>query len=147
MTAKRVAAWRCGWMAVAALLAVRSASAQYGGAEQRARVKAVRTDRAPVQDGTLRDTLWLRGARISNFRQREPFEGREASESTSVFLLYDRHNLYIGVRCFDRQPGNIVATELRRDADPGVDDHFAVLISPGNDRRSGYTFAVNPLGT
>ncbi len=110
------------------------------------KVVAVRVDEPPSLDGTFADA-WTKGGIVSRFLQREPFEGRAASEKTTVSVLYDRHNLYFGVRCSDGNPEGIVATELRRDADYTVDDHFTILISPENDGRNGYTFTVNPLGT
>lgn len=90
---------------------------------------------------------WDGATVVSDFRQREPFEGKPATEKTEVKILYDRRFLYFRVHCFDRQPRQIRATELRRDADLSVDDNFTVLLSPNNDGRSGYEFTVNALGT
>jgi hypothetical protein len=93
------------------------------------------------------DVAWSSASEISGFKQREPFEGREATEKTSVRVLYDKHSLYFLIACYDTQPARIVATELRRDADLSVDDYFTILISPNHDGRNGYEFSVNPLGT
>src|SRR6266568_4585631 len=110
-------------------------------------VAAVRVDKAPELDGTLKDPAWQDASFISNFRQREPFERQSPTERTEVRVLYDGRYLYFGIHCFDSEAEKIVATELRRDADFSVDDNFTVLISPNNDRRNGYTFTTNPLGT
>lgn len=110
-------------------------------------VAAVSADHQPALDGTLIDSVWARAATVSDFHQREPFERQPATEKTEVRVLYDRRFLYFGIHCFDSEPRRVVATELRRDADYSVDDHFTILISPNNDRRNGYTFTVNPLGT
>jgi hypothetical protein len=93
------------------------------------------------------DGAWRSASEITGFKQREPFEGREATEKTSVRVLYDKHSLYFLITCYDTEPKRIVATELRRDADLGVDDNFTILISPNHDGRNGYEFSVNPLGT
>jgi len=93
------------------------------------------------------DTAWSRGTVVSSFKQREPFEGRPATEKTSIRVLYDKHALYFLIRCYDSEPRRIVATELRRDADLSVDDYFTILISPNHDGRNGYEFSVNALGT
>ncbi len=90
---------------------------------------------------------WDGATLVSDFRQREPYEGKAATEKTEVKILYDRRFLYFHVHCFDRHPKQIIATELRRDANLSVDDNFTVLLSPNNDGRSGYEFTVNPLGT
>jgi hypothetical protein len=110
-------------------------------------VATVRTEREPRIDGNLDDPQWATAATIDDFRQREPLEKQPATEKTVVKILYDKRYLYFGIECLDAHPRNIVATELRRDGDYTVDDYFTILISPNNDRRNGYTFTVNPLGT
>ena len=110
-------------------------------------VVAAHADIAPELDGTLKDATWQDARLISSFHQREPFETQPPTEKTEVRVLYDSRYLYFGIHCFDSDPKKIVATELRRDADFSVDDNFTVLISPNNDRRNGYTFTTNPLGT
>jgi len=110
-------------------------------------IEAARADAGPSLDGSLGDPEWRHASVVSDFRQREPFEKQPASEKTEVRILYDKRTLYFGIHCFDSEPGRIVAKELRRDADFSVDDYFTILVSPGNDRRNGYTFTFNPLGT
>jgi hypothetical protein len=109
-------------------------------------VRAVRAEHPPRLDGVI-DESWAAGAVISDFHQREPFEGRAATERTVVRILYDRHYLYFGFECLDSKPDVIVASELRRDTDFTVDDHVSIMISPNNDARGGYVFTTNPLGT
>jgi hypothetical protein len=122
----------------------RPSAAQNSGTRS---ISAVGTEHPPTLDGTLQDAAWQNAAVITEFHQREPFEKEPASERTEVKVLYDKHTLYFGIHCFDSEPGKIFATELRRDADFTVDDHFTILISPANDRRSGYEFTFNALGT
>src|SRR5258707_3321924 len=107
----------------------------------------VRVDTAPGLDGTLKDSDWQDASLISNFRQREPFERQPPTEKTEVRVLYYSRYLYFGIHCFDSESKKIVASELRRDADFSVDDNFTGLISPNNDKRNGYTFTTNPLGS
>jgi hypothetical protein len=83
---------------------------------QRAEVaEAVRVDRGPKLDGTLDDPLWQSAKPIRDFRQQEPYEGQPATERTEVRILYTRHAVYFGIRCFDSEPSRIIASELRRD--------------------------------
>lgn len=110
-------------------------------------VVAAHVDKPPELDGTLKDAAWQDATFISSFHQREPFERQPATEGTEVRVLYDSRFVYFGIHCFDSEPKKIVATELRRDADFSVDDNFTVLISPNDDKRNGYTFTTNPLGT
>jgi len=108
---------------------------------------AMRVDHPPKMDGTLDDPLWQLAKPISDFRQKEPYEGEPATEKTEVRILYTRHAVYFGIQCFDSEPSKIIATELRRDVSQDLDDHFEILIDSNFDRRGGYVFEINPLGT
>jgi hypothetical protein len=120
---------------------------QVGTQEPLRTAQASRVDRAPRLDGTLDDPLWLQATPISNFRQREPYEGRTPTERTEVRVLYDKRDVYFGITCFDSDPKGIVATELRRDVSQELDDYFEIIIDSSHDRRNAYVFQVNPLGT
>jgi len=109
--------------------------------------EAVRVSRKPALDGTLNDPLWQRAKPIAGFRQREPNTGEPATKKTEIRILYTRTAVYFGIHCYDSQPSRIVASELRRDADQSLDDHFEILIDETHDRRDGYVFEINPLGT
>ena len=108
---------------------------------------AARADHAPKFDGTLEDPLWATAPTVSDFRQREPLETQAATERTEVHILYDSRHVYFGIRCYDRDPKAIVATQLRQDISQDFDDNFAIMIDPTLSHRSGYIFEVNPLGT
>jgi hypothetical protein len=97
--------------------------------------QASRVDRAPKLDGTLDDPLWQQASPISNFLQREPYEGQAATETTEVRIVYDKHQVYFGITCFDSDPKGIVATELRRDVSQELDDYFEIIIDSSHDRR------------
>ena len=110
-------------------------------------VRATRVDRAPKLDGTLNDPLWQQATPVTNFLQREPYEGEPPTERTEVRVLYTKHAVYFGITCFDSEPRKIVATELRRDATQHLDDYFEIVIDSSHDRRNAYVFQINPLGT
>lgn len=122
-----------------------SSSSQSGIIAKSAEAK--RVDQAPKVDGTLNDPVWQSAEAISDFRQREPYEGALATEKTEVRVLYTRHAVYFGIHCYDSRPSGIVATELRRDVSQDLDDHFEIMIDANFDRRSAYVFQINPLGT
>jgi hypothetical protein len=115
--------------------------------ENQRATNAIRVDRAPKLDGTLNDPLWREASPISNFLQREPFEGQHPTERTEVRILYNKHEVYFGITCFDSPPNRIVATELRRDVSQELDDYFEIIIDSAHDRRNAYVFQINPLGT
>ena len=109
--------------------------------------QAVRVERSPRLDGTLDDPIWLQAAPISDFRQREPYEGQPATERTEVRVLYTRNEVYFGVACHDSVGAGPVATQLRRDVTQELDDYFEIVIDSRRDRRNAYVFQINPLGT
>jgi hypothetical protein len=47
---------------------------------------AVRVDRPPKLDGTLDDALWQSAKPVTDFRQREPYEGKRPTERTEFAL-------------------------------------------------------------
>src|ERR1700675_264580 len=85
-------------------------------------------DHAPKLDGTLNDPLWQSSKPVTEFRQQEPNEGELATEKTEVRILYTKHAVYFGIHCYDSEPSRIIATELRRDVNQDLDDHFEILI-------------------
>ena len=107
----------------------------------------VRADEPIVLDGVLDEAVWSQAEPVTRFLQKEPREGAPASETTEVRILFDTRNLYVGVFCRDSDPGGIRATELRRDDSLNNDDIFELVLDTFHDRRSGYLFRINPLGT
>lgn len=106
----------------------------------------VRVENAPRIDGDLEDEAWNAGPALEDFRQIEPVEGGVPGEVTEVRIVYDAKYLYFAVRAHDSRPGDIVATQRRRDADLADDDHVSLVLDPFLDQRNGYLFAFNPLG-
>jgi hypothetical protein len=109
--------------------------------------QAIRVDRAPRLDGTLDDPIWQQASAITDFKQREPYEGQAATERTEVRVLYTRNEVYFGVTCRDSAINGPVATQLRRDVSQELDDYFEIIIDSRLDRRNAYVFQINPLGT
>jgi hypothetical protein len=130
--------------------AAKPAAARIGmGAEAGFVVRAVRAERPPVIDGRLDDEVWAsvgpEGV-FDNFTQVEPIEGAAPSERTEVRVLFDRDNLYLGIRCYTRDPSRIVARQMARDGEFNGDDFVTVVIDTFLDRRTGYLFQVSAAG-
>ncbi len=96
-------------------------------------------------DGVLDEPVWQSANFISNFTQRELNYGKPVSEKTEVAVIYTKNALYFGVRCY-QNPKTITAKNMGVDFDVESDDNFRIVISPFNDNRSGYFFAINPNG-
>jgi len=110
--------------------------------------RATRVARAPLLDGMLNDPLWQQASPVTDFRQREPYEGQPATENTEVRILYTRDKIYFGIVSHDSAgPDGIVATQLRRDVTQELDDYFEIIIDSRLDRRNAYVFQIDPLGT
>jgi hypothetical protein len=103
---------------------------------------------APLRlDGVLDDDAYRSVEPVTHFVQQEPYEGRPATERTEAWLLYDDRHFYVAVRCYDSQPGRLVANELRRDHfNIFQNDNITISIDPFYTRRSGYFFQINALG-
>ena len=111
------------------------------------RISAVRVDEPPRLDGRMDESVWGTAAVVEDFVQQEPNEGAPASERTEVRVLYEGSFLYVGVRAFDSQPDQVIATEMRRDSDRILDeDNFQIVLDTFNDHRSAYMFVTTPLG-
>ncbi len=97
-------------------------------------------------DGRLNEPDWNQAVPASDFYQRERNEGLPATERTEVRVLYDTNNLYIGFRCFDREPERAKARAMFRDESGGADDLASVMLDAYNDHRSAIQFVTNANG-
>jgi hypothetical protein len=101
---------------------------------------------APIRiDGQLNDPAWVVVPFTAGFIQREPDEGRPATENTAVRVGYDEAAVYIGVRLWDSQPSQIGRQLARRDNGAEA-DRVTVYLDPYHDRRTGALFEVSAAG-
>jgi hypothetical protein len=106
--------------------------------------RALRVARPPNFEDFLTKRTPVEPA-VTEFIQRDPDEGRPASEPTHVFILYDSRYLYLIFQCFDSAPGQIRGRMSKRD-DFMDDDFISVRLDTFHDRRRAYQFTSNPLG-
>ena len=77
---------------------------------------AIRINSAPPQlDGVLDDEIWKSAPLHEGFHQRDPDEGKPATERTTFQIVYDDEAIYFAVMCYDSEPGKIVSRLVRRD--------------------------------
>jgi hypothetical protein len=105
---------------------------------------AVQAPHPMALDPQLRDPAWAQGAingsEFENLTTREP-----AVLPTSVSLLYDRQNLYIGFKA--EQTGvPITATQTTNDVGFGLDDFVGVAIDTTGAGNDVYFFETTPKG-
>lgn len=99
-----------------------------------------------IFDGKLTENFYDPNLSVSEFIQRDPEEGKPATEKTLVWVNYDDKYLYISAKMYDSKPELIDATLMRRD-NMTRSDWFFFYIDPFLDRTNGYYFAVNPGGS
>ena len=80
-------------------------------------LKAIRAAKGPAIDGNLSDPVWQEAIPFSAFTQVFPVTGAAPTEKTELRILYDDDNLYLGIYCYDSQPGKISANTMAHDAD------------------------------
>lgn len=108
-------------------------------------VQAVRTETSPHIDGILDESVWQQAIPVTEFTQRNPDEGKPASEQTEFRILYDDEALYIGCMLYDSEPDKIVARLTRRD-DEIESDRASIRIDSYHDHQTGYEFTFNAAG-
>lgn len=108
-------------------------------------LKAHRTKEVIKVDGRLDEAVW-KEAPYSNFTQRDPDEGKPASEKTNVWIAYDKDAIYVAAKLYDSNPSLIKGRLTRRD-NFSQSDWFMFFIDSYYDGRTGYYFAVNPANT
>lgn len=107
---------------------------------------AVRTQVSPKIDGYISEEEWKNAIPFSDFLQQEPIAGNNPTFKTEFRILYDEENLYIAVMCYDDEPREIIAREMKWDGFISADDNIKILFDTFNDNRSAFWFATNPLG-
>src|SRR6476469_8184019 len=127
------------------LVTAQPSLAQQATVDSTPRARAVRAEQAPVIDGREDDAIWQKVPPTSDFQEFQPAEGKAPRFRTECKAAYDDHNLYVFVRAFDPHPDSIMKALTRRDV-RGPSDQLKVMIDSYHDRRSGFEFAVNPVG-
>jgi len=110
----------------------------------RPHIVAARTAQPPVIDGRLDDPAWAAATPSDPFVQHYPDEGAPPTERTSMRILYDDKNLYVGVDC-EQLNAPIVKRLARRDSQIPSDGVWIDIDS----RRTGvgaFHFGVNAAG-
>lgn len=135
-------------LAVAAFWPTGAAAQSLGEADlsttavRRSLAAAERTGSIQI-DGRLDDAGWQGAPVGTGFIQAEPVEGVPADQETEVRVLFDSEAIYIGLRMFDESPSTIARALMRRDGG-GIFDFVGVFLDTNLDRRTGYSFYVNP---
>jgi Domain of unknown function (DUF5916) len=116
----------------------------YRGRASELKVAIPRLDEEARIDGVLDDAAWSEAARLTDFTQYSPTDGKPAEQKTEVFVFYSATAIQFGVRAW-APPGSVRASLAQRDK-IDAEDRITVLLSTFNDGRQAAAFMVNPLG-
>ena len=83
--------------------------------------------------------------KVENFIQREPYDGRPATQRTEVYIGYDQTEMYAIFLAFDSQPSLVRANMSPRENISG-DDTVELTFDTFNDQRAALTFRSTALG-
>jgi hypothetical protein len=108
-------------------------------------VSIPRVEAKAVIDGRLDEPAWQQAARLTDFHQYEPVDGRPAENRTEVLVWYAPDAIHFGIRAHDVEPRTIRASKADRD-NIGGEDHVLIYLDTFNDRRRAFLFGVNALG-
>jgi hypothetical protein len=98
-------------------------------------------------DGMQPHGVALEMAKVSNFIQSAPSDGKPATQTSEAYLGSDNANLYIVFLCFDN-PRLIRSSLSRREPSTpfDIDDYVEVTLDTFHDQRHAFVFDVNPVG-
>jgi len=132
---------RTFFIIVTALCAISATVAQTSDKKQ---YKAEEITITPEINGILDEEIWQGGAWIDDFTQNEPYNGAKASQRTEFKIVFDKDNIYVGIKAFDTSPDSIVNRLTRRDHVDG--DLVAIVVDSFHDLRTGFVFGISSAG-
>ena len=95
-------------------------------------------------DGKLDEKAWEQVGWGGDFIEQRPDENTTPEYQTQFKILYDPKYLYVGIRCFDNEPGSIVKRLSRRDGFDG--DWVGIFIDSYHDKRTAFAFIATAAG-
>jgi hypothetical protein len=118
-------------------------------AHEQVRVRAVRIDEPPPVNGDLSHPAWARAEVIEGLVQQVPRTGEPSTERTTIRILYDSTDIYVGIYCYEEDQSRRTANILsyREDRIHTQDDTIRIAFDTFHDHRRAYVFATNPRGT
>lgn len=107
---------------------------------------AIKLTQSILIDGEIDSIITSLNEPAIGFIQMEPNIGQPASFKTEAYLMYDNKFIYFSVFCF-QDSKTIIGKITSRDNLSNDDDAITLILDTYNDKRTGFGFAVNPLGT
>jgi len=127
------------------LVLLQDSSVAHSGRANRIHVPLTRLEQPISVDGKLDEPAWSRAARLTDFSQYQPVDGRPAEDPTEVLVWYGPDAIYFGLRASELHGDVVRATRANRD-NITSEDNIQILLDTYNDRRLAFLFGVNALG-
>lgn len=96
-------------------------------------------------DAILDEPVWETSDSAKDFWQYFPTDTLQATNQSTIKMLYDDSNLYIGIRV-NSVGSQYVVPSLRRDFRAGGSDNITLMFDTFNDGANAFLFGVNPAG-
>jgi hypothetical protein len=122
------------------------ATASSGRPSLRARAIPSGAERRIRLDGRLTETEWENADSIGNLTEVEPKQGGKPAGRTVVRVLASPTGVVIGFHC-QEDTSLMYAVSKARDIELDEEDNVLIVLDTFGDDRSGFVFAVNPLGS
>jgi hypothetical protein len=110
------------------------------------RINILRTGESIKIDGVLDENSWQTSEKAENFIRVTPVDTGFAVAQTTVYITYDKSNIYVGAVCFDPSHGKRPVESLRRDFEFNKNDNFRIHIDTYNNQTNGFIFGVSAAG-
>ena len=98
-----------------------------------------------ILDAVLNETSWSKNKPATDFWQYFPTDTLQAINQTEITMLFDDHNLYLGIKVYS-SGNNYVIPSLKRDFRAGGSDNITLLFDTYNDGSNAFLFGTNPDG-
>ena len=88
-------------------------------------------DQPILIDGDLSENIWEEAFRAADFQQYFPSDSILAKQKTSIKMLYDQVNLYLGVKVYT-SGNDFIIPSLQRDFRAGNNDNISFIFDTFN---------------
>ena len=96
-------------------------------------------------DAVLDEASWYKKKPATDFWQYFPTDTLQAINQTEITMLFDDHNLYLGIKVYS-SGNNYIIPSLKRDFRAGGSDNITLLFDTYNDGSNAFLFGTNPDG-
>lgn len=100
---------------------------------------------AILLDGELKEDIWQKAEKTTDFWQYFPSDSIPAKYQTTIQIAYDATTLYVGIRA-DAINDDFVVTSLKRDFSGLRNDNVTLLFDTFNDGTNAFGFGITPYG-